>query len=60
MAKGGFMNQYKKQAFLNCFKGSFSLTTAFLEEWVNHFEGENIPSVWAYKAQLRLRGFLTD
>jgi hypothetical protein len=50
------MTQVQKQSFSNCFKGSFNYSTAFLVEWVNHFEGENIPSVWAYKAQLRLRG----
>jgi hypothetical protein len=54
------MNKSQKQAFQICFKGSFVMSTTFLVDWVNHFEqfdGEDMPSVWAYKAQLKLRGF---
>lgn len=51
------MNKSQKQAFLNCFRGSFAMPTAFLVDWVTHFDGEAMPSVWAYKAQLKLRGF---
>jgi hypothetical protein len=50
------MNQVQKQSFKNCFKGSFKYSTPFLVDWVNHFEGEESPLIWAYKAQLRLRG----
>ena len=48
-----------KKAFSNCFKASFKNSTAFMVEWVNHFDldgDSTMPSVVAYKAQLRLRG----
>ena len=46
-----------KQAFNTCFKASFKASTAFLVDWCNHFGGDStMPSVAAYKAQLRLRG----
>ena len=46
-----------KQAFNTCFKASFKASTAFLVDWCNHFaDAPTMPSVVAYKAQLRLRG----
>ncbi len=51
------MTQVQKLAFIAYFKGSFKYSTTFLADWVRHCDGEDIPSVWAYIAQLKLRGF---
>ena len=46
-----------KKAFSTCFKESFHASNAFMIDWCNHFGGDiTMPSVVAYKAQLKLRG----
>ena len=46
-----------KKSFVVHYRASFKNSTNFLVDWVNHFGmDKTMPSVVAYKAQLRLRG----
>lgn len=51
------MTKEYKRAAKRAYKISFQLSTAFLINWVNYFDGAtDMPTVPVYRAQLKLRG----